>query len=149
MKFSSTIVLGGKTATGIPVPEDVVAGLGAGKRPAVSVTINGHTYRSTVAPMGGEFFVPLSAENREAAGVAAGESVEVDLELDTAPRDVALPPDFADALGTSEKAGAFFGGLSYSHKRAYVLWIEGAKQDETRRRRVSQALEMLEQGRTR
>ena len=78
--------LGGKTATGIPVPDDVVAGLGAGRRPAVVVTIGDHTYRSTVAVMGGRSMIPLSAEHRGLAGVAAGDDVEVHLELDDAPR---------------------------------------------------------------
>ena len=98
MRFDATILLAGKSATGIPVPDAVVAQLGSGKRPAVVVTINGFSYRSTVASMRGEFMLPLSAERREAAGVAAGDEVEVELELDTAPRVVEVPVDLAAAL---------------------------------------------------
>src|SRR5439155_1121133 len=85
-------------AAAVRVPPEVVSALGSSKRPAVRVTINGYTYRSTVAVMGGEFMLPLSAENRSGAGVAAGDEVEVDIELDTAPREVSVPPDFAEAL---------------------------------------------------
>ena len=98
MKFHSVVQLGGKTATGIPVPEEVVTSLGSSKRPPVRVTINGHTYRSTLASRGGQFMLPISAENRASAGVAAGDEVEVDIELDTAPREVTVPPDLG-ALG--------------------------------------------------
>ncbi|MGH3779366.1 MAG: DUF1905 domain-containing protein [Pseudonocardiaceae bacterium] len=86
MRFRTTVELGGKTATGLPVPGDVVRALGSGKRPAVSITIGKHTYRTTVASMGGRFVVPLSAENRAAAGVTAGEQIDVDIEPDTALR---------------------------------------------------------------
>lgn len=102
MRFHATIQLGGRTATGITVPSDVVAALGQGKRPPVRVTINGHTYRSTVASLGGEFMPPVSAEIRERAGVAAGDEVDVEIELDTEPREVMVPPDFADALDGDE-----------------------------------------------
>jgi hypothetical protein len=97
MRFRATIEQSGKTATGIRVPDDVVAGLGAGKRPSVRVTIRGHTYRSTVASMGGAFMVGVSAENRATAGVVGGDEVDVDIELDTAPREVTVPADFAKA----------------------------------------------------
>src|SRR5690348_17158594 len=98
MKFHAILQSHGKTATGIEVPEEVVAILGAGKRPPVRVTINGHTYRSTIAVMGGVYMLGVSAENRLGAGVAAGDELEVDLELDAAPREVSVPPDFAEAL---------------------------------------------------
>ncbi|TMK21523.1 MAG: DUF1905 domain-containing protein, partial [Actinobacteria bacterium] len=91
MKFRGKVLLGGKTATGIEVPEKIVTGLGSSKRPAVRATINGFTYRSTVAPMGGKFMLPLSAANREGAGVEAGDTIQVNLELDTAPREVTVP----------------------------------------------------------
>ena len=77
MRFHSVVQLGGKTATGIPVPEEVVASLGSSRRPPVRVTINGHTYRSTIAVMGGVFMVGISAENRKSAGVAGGDEVDV------------------------------------------------------------------------
>ena len=98
MDFRATVMLGGKTATGIQVPADVVEALNAGKRPPVVVTIGGYTYRTTVAPYGGAFFIPLAAEHREAAGVAAEQEVDVAIELDTAPREVPLPEDLAAAM---------------------------------------------------
>ncbi|GAA3836548.1 hypothetical protein GCM10022226_68140 [Sphaerisporangium flaviroseum] len=145
MKFRATIRLGGKTATGIPVPADVVAALGSSKRPAVVVTLGGHTYRSTVAPMGGEFMLPVSAEVRTSAGVAAGDEVDVEVELDTEPREVTVPPDFAEVLDADADARRNFEGLSYSNKRRYVLSIEGAKTDETRQRRITKAVRELKQ----
>jgi hypothetical protein len=143
MEFHSTVELGGKTATGIEVSADVVETLGGGKRPPVTVTVGGHTYRTTVAPMGGRFMIPLSAENRAASGLSAGDEVDVEITLDTAPREMKAPDDLAEALRGSPEAEAFFQSLSFSHKRSYVDWIVGAKQDETRRRRVGQAVEML------
>src|SRR5438128_766918 len=104
VRFRSQVELGGKTATGIAVPDEVVAALGSGKRPAVRVTVGGHSYRTTVAPMGGRYFVPLSAKNREAAAVAAGEDVDVDIELDTEPRALTLPRDLDEALQRDEGA---------------------------------------------
>ena len=97
-RFRAEILLGGKTATGFEVPPDVVARLGSGKRPPVRVTIGPHTYRSTVAVMGGMFLIPLNAENRAAAGVAAGDKVDITLELDTEPRMVTVPADLAAAM---------------------------------------------------
>jgi hypothetical protein len=146
--FRATLELNGKTATGIRVPNEVVAALGTGKRPAVHVTIAGHTYRSSVASMRGVFMLPVSADVRESAGVAAGDELDVTLELDTEPRVVTVPPDFADALAHDAQAARFFEGLSYSNKLRYVLAIEGAKSDETRRRRISKSVEALREGRT-
>jgi hypothetical protein len=134
---------------GIRVADEVVARLGAGKRPAVRVTINGHTYRSTVASMGGLFMVGVSAENRAGAGVAAGNKVDVDIELDTAPREVTVPSDFANALQRDKAAKRTFDGLSYSNKQWHVLSIEGAKTAETRRRRIAKSIGMLREGRAR
>jgi hypothetical protein len=147
MRFHSVVLLGGKTATGIPVPDEVVAGLGPSKRPAVRVTIRGYTYRSTITPLGGQFMLPLSAENRQGAGVAAGDAVEVDLELDTAPREVTVPPDFAAALDRDAEARQFFEGLSFSHKQRHILSIDQAKTAETRQRRIEKAVSMLREGR--
>ncbi len=147
MRFRSTVRLGGKTATGIPVPTEVVDKLGQGKRPPVRVTINGHTYRSTVASRGGEFMLPVSAENRASAGIAAGDEVEVDIEPDTEPREVTVPPDFADALDREPAAKQQFDSLPYSHKLRHVLAIEQAKTAETRDRRINKAVSMLLEGR--
>src|SRR5574339_20140 len=130
MNFRGSVVLGGKTATGIRVPPEVVAALGDSKRPAVRVTVNDQTYRSTIAPMGGEFWIPLSAENRQAAGVAAGEEIDVGVELDRAPREVEVPADFGGALAREPEAKRFFDGLSYSQKRWFVLGIEDARKPE-------------------
>jgi len=148
MRFHSTLELGGKTATGIAVPEEVVAALGSSRRPRVRVTINGHTYRSSVAPLGGRFMLPVSAENRQSAGVVSGNEVDVDIELDNEPREVAAPPDFSEALDGDRDARLFFEGLSYSHQLRYVLSIEGAKTAETRQRRIAKAVGMLREGRT-
>lgn len=147
MRFRAVLQLGGKTATGIRVPREVVASLGPSKRPSVRVTIDGYSYRSTVATMGGEFMLPVSAEVREHAGVAAGDEVDVDLELDTEPREVTVPPDFADALDRDADGRRFFDGLSYSNKRRFVSSIEEAKTAETRQRRIAKAVSMLHEGR--
>jgi hypothetical protein len=149
MRFHTTILQGGKTATGIRVPDDVVAALGSGKRPAVSVTINGFTYRSTIAVMDGAYMVGVSAENRAGAGVAGGDEVDVDIELDTAPREVTVPEDFAAALDAEPAARRTFDGLSYSNKSWHVLQMTGAKTEETRRRRIAKSIEALREGRIR
>jgi hypothetical protein len=146
MRFTTTVELGGKTATGMEVPADVVTALGAGRRPAVHVTVGVHTYRSTIATMGGRFLLPLSAENRTAAGVAAGDQVEVDVELDDAPRVVEVPADLAVALDTDPEARRRFDALSYSHQRRHVLAVEGAKAEATRDRRVAGVLAALLDG---
>lgn len=147
--FRGTILLGGKTATGIEVPDEVVASLGSSKKPAVRVTIRGHTYRSTVAVMGGKFMLPISGENRASAGVAAGDEVDVDLELDTEPREIAVPADFAESLDRDTKAKETFDGLSYSVKQWHVLSIEGAKTAETRERRIAKSISTLHEGKPR
>lgn len=144
--FRSRVLLGGKTATGIEVPPAVVDALGSGKKPAVNVTIGKHTYRSTVATMDGKFMLPLSAENRQAAGVAAGDEIEVSLELDTAPRTLEIPADFQQALDQDAAAKTFFDSLSYSNRRRHTLSIDGAKTAETRQRRIAKAVESLRAG---
>jgi hypothetical protein len=138
MKFRSTVELGGKTATGIEIPPNVVDELGAGRKPAVTVTLGPHTYRTTVATMGGRFLVPLSAENRTAAGVAAGDDVEVDIALDAAPREVTVPPDLGKALGATGRKQ--FDALSFTRRKEYVRSIETAKAVETRQRRIAKAV---------
>lgn len=145
-KFRAVLQLEGKTATGIQVPAEVVAALGKTKKPPVRVTIGGHTYRSTVAAYGSVYMIPVAAEHREAAGVKAGEEVEVTLELDTEPREVTVPPDFAQALEQDPEARSFFESLSYSNKRRFVLNVEGAKTPETRQRRIEKAVASLHEG---
>ena len=144
LEFRTRIELGGKTATGFEVPERVVEALGTHKRPPVKVVINGHTYRSTVAPYKGRFFLPLSAENRTGAGVAAGDEVTVSIELDREPREVVVPADFRAALDTRTGAAEKFAKLSYTHRKEHVRAIEEAKTPETRQRRISKALELLQ-----
>jgi hypothetical protein len=148
MEFRTTIQLGGKTATGFQVPDEVVEGLGSGKIPPVSVTIGKHAYRSTIAPMGGVFMLPLSAENRQAAGVAAGDEVTVQIELDTEPREITVPEDVSATLDQNPAARQYFDGLSYSNKRRLMLSIEGAKTMETRQRRIDKTITMLNEGRS-
>jgi bifunctional DNA-binding transcriptional regulator/antitoxin component of YhaV-PrlF toxin-antitoxin module len=147
MKFRARVELHGKTATGIRVPSEVVESLKSSKRPPVCVTVNGHTYRSTVAPMGGEFLLPISAENRRLAGIEAGDEVDVEIELDTEPREVMVPSDFRDTLNRDADARRFFDGLSKSSKQRVVLLIEGAKTAETRLRRITKAISELHEGR--
>jgi hypothetical protein len=149
MRFRTTIVQSGKNTTGIQVPDEIVEALGSGKRPAVKVTVNGYSYRSTVASMGGVFMVSLSAEHRAGAGVSGGDEVEVDLELDSAPREVTVPPELVAALDAEPAARATFDGLSYSNKSWHVLQVTGAKTEETRQRRIARSVEALKQGRPR
>ena len=149
MRFRTTIELGGKTATGFQVPPDVVEALGSGKRPAVTVRIGSYSYRSTIATMSGASYLPLAAEHREAAGLSAGDEIEVEVELDAAPHTVDVPEDFATALDAEPAARAFFDGLSNSNKKWHVLSVLGAKSDETRRRRVEKSVAMLREGRAR
>jgi hypothetical protein len=138
MRFTATLRLHGKTATGIEVPEEIVLGLGPSKRPAVVVTINGFSYRSTIAPYGGSYLLPVAADIRAGAGVEAGDVLDVLVEPDTEPRAVEVPADLAKA---------FFESLSFSNQRGYVDWITSAKKEETRAARVDKAVESLAAGR--
>jgi hypothetical protein len=149
MRFHTTILHNGKNTTGIRIPDEVVEALGAGRRPAVRITINGFTYRSTVAVMGGAYMVGVNAENRAGARVAGGEEVDVDIELDTAPREVTVPADLAAALEAEPDALRTFEGLSYSNRSWHVLQATGARTDETRLRRIARSIEVLKQGRPR
>ena len=149
MRFRTTIMAAGKTAAGFEVPAEVVQALGAGRRPPVRVTINGYTYRNTVAVMGGTYMIGVSNEHRTASGARAGDVVDIDLELDTAPREVAVPPELAAALAADPAARATFEGLSYSNKSWHALQVTGAKTEETRQRRIAKSIEALRAGRIR
>ena len=149
MRFRTTIETAGKTATGIHVPDEVVAALGAGKKPPVRVTIRGYTYRSSIATVSGNFMVGVSEDVRRKAGVAGGDEVDVDLELDTEKREVAVPADFAKTLDGDPAARRFFDGLSYSNRQRFVLLINDAKTPETRQRRIEKSVAMLHEGRDR
>ncbi len=147
MRFKTTLDSAGKNAAGFRVPPEVVEALGKGKRPPVVVTINGYSYRNTVAVYGDEFLIGVAQEHRAPAGVKPGDEIEVDLVLDTAPREVEVPADFAAALDAAPEAKSFFEGLSYSNKRRYTLSIEDAKSEETRRRRIEKSVSQLREGR--
>jgi hypothetical protein len=149
MRFRTTILQSGATATGIRIPPEIVEGLGAGRRPPIRVTINGYTYRSTIAVMGGDYMVGINADNRAAAGVKGGDEVDVDVELDTAPREITVPPELAAALDVDPAARATFDALSYSNKSWHVLQVTGAKTDETRERRIAKSIAALRAGKPR
>jgi antitoxin component of MazEF toxin-antitoxin module len=142
MRFTTTIVQNGNN-TGIAVPDDVMAELGPQKRHAVVVTIGDYSYRSTATPYQGRNMISLSADNRSKAGVAGGDEVEVELELDTAPREVEVPSDLAEGLSGNAVAAERFAVLSFSNKNRIVLSITDAKTPETRQRRIDKALAEL------
>jgi len=146
MKYRTTIRQTGSATTGIPVPPEVVEGLGGGKRAPVVVRIGDFSYRSSIASMCGESLISLSAERREASGLKGGDAVEVELTLDTAPREVDVPPDLQAALDAEPAAKAFFSSLAYSHQLRHALSVFEAKTDEKRRRRTDKAMETLRTG---
>lgn len=145
MEFQATLELHGKTATGISVPPEVVTALGAGKRPPVRVTINGYTYRTTVAAYGEVFLIPVSAEHREGAGIAPGQTITVTLERDEEPRTVEVLSDLAAALATQPGATETFNALSYTLRKEHVRQVESAKAQATRERRIAAILAGLSQ----
>ncbi|MFC9434797.1 YdeI/OmpD-associated family protein [Nocardia sp. NPDC057030] len=142
MKFR-TLVEPPEPMRGLEVPPEVVAALGEGARPPVTITLNGHSWKSRVALMRGRYLLGLSNANRKAAGVAVGDTVEVELELDTEPRVIVEPPDFARALDDDPAARAAYDRLAYSRKREHVHAIESAKKPETRQRRIEKAIATL------
>jgi len=139
--FRTTIVKDGPMCI-IPVPFDPKEVFGKVRAP-VTVTLNGYTYRSTIAAMGGPLCVPLRKSNREAAGLAGNETLEVTLALDTKTREVKPPPDLVKALKAKVQAWRSWHALSYSHQREYVDAIEEAKKPETRLRRIEGAVRAL------
>lgn len=143
VSYRAPVLLEGKTATGIAVPPEAIAALGGGKRPRVRVTIGSYSYRTTLGSVNGEPRIPLSEEHRTAAGVKAGDIVEVTLTLDTEERVVEVPDDLAAALRENPTAAAAFDSLSYSNKRRIVLSVTDAKTAETRQRRIEKALTEL------
>jgi Bacteriocin-protection, YdeI or OmpD-Associated/Domain of unknown function (DUF1905) len=148
-RFRTTILQSGKTAMGFEVPQEAVDALAAGKRPPVKVTINGYTYRSSIAVLQGRYMIGVSAENRGPAGVTAGDEVDVELELDTAPREVTIPPDLAAALDAEPNARRTFDALSYSNKSWHTIQVAAAKAPETRARRIEKSIAALREGRIR
>jgi bifunctional DNA-binding transcriptional regulator/antitoxin component of YhaV-PrlF toxin-antitoxin module len=143
MKFKTKLLQGEtKNVVGIVIPAEGVERLGAGKRPPVKVTINGYTYRTTVAVMAGNYMVGVAAEHRAKANVKGGDAVEVELELDTAPREIVVPADLSAAL-TKAKALKSFDLLAPSHRKEHVRAIEEAKSPETRARRIEKVVQKI------
>ena len=149
MKLTAELQSAGGNATGVRVPDEFVAELGGGGRPKVTVTVNGYEFRSSIARMGGEYWLGVSAERRAAAGVKAGDMLDLDIVLDVAAREVTVPEDLASALAADPVAKAFWDGLSYSNKRYHVEQITGAKTDATRERRIARSVQLFTVGRVR
>jgi hypothetical protein len=136
-------------AAAFVLDDEQVATVGEGaKRFPVVATVNGYTWRTSVARMGGEFLVGLNKEVRTGAGVAAGDIVTVELKLDTEPRTVEVPPALVEAFQADPEAKVSYDGLAFTHRKEFARWIAEAKREETRERRVVQALEMLHAGTT-
>jgi hypothetical protein len=149
MKFSGELQATGGNTTGFQIPDATVEELGGGGRPKVVVTVNGYTFRSSIARMGGEYWLGVSAERRTAAGIGAGDLLDLEIELDTAPRQIEVPDDLAAALDADPAAKEFWGTVSYSNQRWHVEQVTGAKKAETRAARVAKSVAMLREGRAR
>jgi hypothetical protein len=149
IKFTAELELAGKTAAGFEVPDEVVAKLDGGGHPKVVVTISGYTFRTSIARMGGRYMLGVSAARRVEGPIATGEVHDVELSLDTAPREVEIPDDFAAALSGHQEAKDFWDGLSYSKQSWHVVQVTGAKKAETRRARIEKSVAMLAAGRAR
>jgi hypothetical protein len=138
----TTLAATGGSTTGIEVPEDVVLGLDRGKRVPVVATIGAHSWRTSIAPYRGSYWVAVSAADRAAAGIAAGDAITVDLVPDDAPRTVEVPADLTAAIADAGAADAW-AALSVSKQKAHVASVEGAKTETTRTRRLAAVLEAL------
>lgn len=149
MRFRAELESTGKTTAGFEVPEAVVEGLGGGGHPKVSVTVDGFTFRTSIAKMGGRFLLGVSNERRAAAGIETGQVFDVDVELDTAPREIEVPDDLAAALAADPQAKKFWDTLSYSKQSWHVHQVTSAKKAETRAARVEKSVTMLHEGRAR
>jgi hypothetical protein len=147
MQFRAKVMPSGN-ATAVEVPTDVMKALGSGPRPLIAVTVNGHTWRSRVALMRGQCLVGISAANRAASGIAEGDVVEVDLQLDAEPRVVPEPPDLAKAMDDDPEARAAFDRLPYGLKRRHVAAIEEAKASEVRQHRIARLVTAMRQDRS-
>jgi hypothetical protein len=149
MRFRAELESTGNTAAGFEVPKEVVERLGGGGHPKVSVTVSGFTFRTSIAKMGGRFLLGVSAERRALAGIEAGQVLDVDVELDTAPREIEVPDDLAAALAADAQAKTFWDTLSYSKQSWHVHQVTSAKKAETRAARVEKSVTMLREGRAR
>ncbi|MBT9257854.1 YdeI/OmpD-associated family protein [Phycicoccus sp. MAQZ13P-2] len=143
MEFTTQLEATGGTTTGFVVPDEVVEGLGGGRRPKVAATVAGHTWRTSIAAMGGRFLLGASAAVREAAGIAAGETHTVTVVLDDAPRTVEVPEDLASALAADADAARAWEALTYSAQRRHAEAVLAAKKPETRARRVESVVASL------
>lgn len=149
MRFRAELESTGKTTAGFEVPAEVVEGLGGGGHPKVSVTVDGFTFRTSIARMGGRFLLGVSGERRARSGMAAGQVYDVDVELDTAPRVIEVPDDLATALAADAQAKEFWDTLTYSKQSWHVQQVTSAKKAETRAARVGKSVAMLRGGQAR
>jgi hypothetical protein len=149
MKFHTTLLQGGKTATGIEIPSEILEKLAAGKKPPVKLTVNGYAYRSTVATIDGRYMVGFNADHRAASGIRGGDDIDVEIELDNQPRTVDLPADFQAALDGEPAAKRTFEKLSNSMKGYHVSQVTTAKTEETRQRRIQKSIGVLRAGKPR
>lgn len=149
MRFRAELESTGKTTAGFEVPADVVEGLGGGGHPKVTVTVDGFTFRTSIARMGGRFLLGVSAERRAQSGLEPGQVFDVDVALDTAPREVEMPADLAAALAEDAAAKTFWDTLSHSKQSWHVHQVTSAKKAETRAARVEKSVAMLREGRAR
>ncbi|QKE84324.1 YdeI/OmpD-associated family protein [Arthrobacter sp. NEB 688] len=143
MEFTTELEATGGTTTGFVVPDEVVEALGGGRRPKVAASVAGHTWRTSIAAMGGRFLLGASAAVREAAGIAAGETHTVTVVLDDAPRTVEVPEDLAAALAADADAARAWEALTYSAQRRHAEAVLAAKKPETRARRVESVVASL------
>lgn len=149
MRFRAELKSTGKTTAGFEVPEEVVERLGGGGHPKVSVTVDGFTFRTSIAKMGGRFLLGVSVERRAQSGIEPGQVFDVDVALDTAPREVEVPDDLAAALAADVRAKKFWDTLSHSKQSWHVDQVTSAKKAETRTARVEKSVAMLRDGRAR
>jgi hypothetical protein len=149
LQLTTTLLARGPAAA-VVLDDEQVAAVGEGaKRFPVIATVNGYSWRTTVTRMRGEFLLGLNREVRESAGVEAGDTIEMAIDLDTIPREVDIPEELASALGADPAAKAAFEGLAFTHRKEYARWVADAKREETRDRRVTQTIQMLREGKTR
>jgi uncharacterized protein YdeI (YjbR/CyaY-like superfamily) len=144
LRFAAKVIPSGN-ATAVEVPGTVMAALGPEGRPPIVVTINGHSWRSRIAAMRGQRLIGISAANRAAAGIAEGDTIEVEVERDDAPREVELPADLAEALDGNPRAAAAFAQLAFGLRAKHVRGVEDAKNPEVRQRRIAKLVESLGQ----
>jgi hypothetical protein len=149
MELHAELQAKGGTTTGFQVPDELVNALGGGGRPKVKVVVKGYEFRSSIARMGGSYWLGMSAERRTAAGVAAGDLLDVEITLDNDERILDVPEDLALALAADPAAKSFWETLSYSKQQWHALQVTGAQAAETRAKRVAKSVQMLAEGRAR